>query len=78
MGHLRPAVIRWRLDGPERRDHLEELAQLRAVVEPIAAAVAASRADEAVCADLLLLAGQMEPTGAADDLAAFLEHDVAV
>ncbi|WP_323793495.1 FadR/GntR family transcriptional regulator, partial [Nocardioides sp.] len=40
-----PAVIRWRLDGPERRSHLIELAQLRAAVEPAAAALAAARAD---------------------------------
>ncbi len=72
-----PAVIRWRLEGPERRDHLVELAQLRAAVEPVAAAMATSRADEAVRAKLLLLAGQLESTGAAGDLAAFLEHDVA-
>lgn len=72
-----PAVVRWRLDGPERRDHLEELSQLRGAVEPVAAAMAASRADEAVRHDLLLLAEQMETTGASGDLAAFLEHDIA-
>lgn len=72
-----PAVIRWRLGGPERRDHLAELAQLRAVVEPAAAAMAASRADESVRAELVVLAEQMESTGAAGDLLAFLEHDVA-
>ncbi len=72
-----PAVIRWRLDGPERRDHLEELAHLRACVEPMAAALAASRVGDAARTDLLALAEQLESTGAAGDLAAFLEHDVA-
>ncbi len=72
-----PAVIRWRLDGPERRGHLEELAELRAAVEPAAAALAAVRADDDVRTRLLVLAEQMETTGAAGDLTAFLEHDVA-
>lgn len=72
-----PAVVRWRLDGPERRAHLEELAQLRAAVEPAAAALSATHADAEVRAQLLVLAEQMEATGAAGDLAAFLEHDVA-
>lgn len=72
-----PAVIRWRLDGPDRRAHLEELGQLRSAVEPSAAALAALKADDAVRADLLRLADDMEETGAAGDLAAFLEHDVA-
>jgi DNA-binding FadR family transcriptional regulator len=72
-----PAVIRWRLDGPGRGDHLEELAELRAAVEPAAAAMAATRAGAEVRAELLSLAERMEETGAAGDLRTFLEHDVA-
>ncbi len=71
-----PAVIRWRLDGPDRRHHLAELTQLRAAVEPAACALAAERADDAVRHELLALAEAMESSGAAGDLETFLEHDV--
>ncbi|MGH6656706.1 MAG: FadR/GntR family transcriptional regulator, partial [Actinocrinis sp.] len=39
-----PDVIRWRLSGPGRARHLDELTELRAAVEPAAAATAAIRA----------------------------------
>lgn len=71
-----PAVVRWRLDGADRADHLHELSQLRAAVEPASAALAASRAHPDDGAELVRLAHQMETTGAAGDLASFLEHDV--
>ncbi len=71
-----PAVIRWRLDGPERASHLHELSQLRAAVEPAAAALAAERAGGEQRAEFVRLAGAMEVTGAAGDLHGFLEHDV--
>ena len=51
-----PAVIRWRLEGPERHRHLAELSQLRAAVEPAASALAALRADDATRHDLTGLA----------------------
>nr|WP_240895517.1 FCD domain-containing protein [Kineococcus siccus] len=38
---LDPLVIRWRLGGPDREQQLTELRQLRAAVEPAAAAHAA-------------------------------------
>lgn len=72
-----PAVIRWRLAGAERREHLAELTQLRAAVEPAAAALAAERADADQRAEVLRLAEEMEATGSARDLQAFLEHDIA-
>ena len=72
-----PAVIRWRLEGPDRHGHLEELSQLRAAVEPSACALAAGRADDATRTYLADLAVSLEETGARGDLAAFLEHDVA-
>ncbi len=71
-----PAVIRWRLEGPARREHLAELSQLRAAVEPAAAALAALHADGSTRAEVLTLALEMESTGAAGDLRTFLEHDV--
>ena len=72
-----PAVVRWRLDGPQRTAHLRELSQLRAAVEPASAALAAEHAGSDDGHALLRLAHDMESTGAAGDLAAFLEHDVA-
>ena len=71
-----PAVIRWRLDGPGRRAHLGELTQLRAAVEPAAAALAALHADEQTRAEVVELAEAMEKTGSVGDLRTFLEHDV--
>lgn len=72
-----PAVIRWRLAGEQRAAHLSELSQLRAAVEPAAAELAATHASDGVRRELVQLAGDLEATGAAGDLAAFLEHDVA-
>jgi DNA-binding FadR family transcriptional regulator len=72
-----PAVIRWRLQGPERDAHLGELSQLRAAVEPAAAQLAAVEADDAERAEVLRLADLLEDTGAVGDLTAFLDHDVA-
>ena len=72
-----PAVIRWRLEGDERRQHLRELSQLRASVEPISASLAAVHADEVQRAEIVRLAAALETSGAAGDLGTFLEHDVA-
>ncbi|MGH3330317.1 MAG: FadR/GntR family transcriptional regulator [Nocardioidaceae bacterium] len=72
-----PAVIRWRLAGSGRATHLHELSQLRAAVEPMSAALAAAHADQAQRREIVRLAGELEVTGAAGDLKAFLEHDVA-
>ncbi|XRQ14703.1 FadR/GntR family transcriptional regulator [Actinomadura welshii] len=71
------AVIRWRLDGPERDTHLHQLSQLRSAIEPPAAALAARRADRGQRERIVELGAAMESTGAAGDLAAFLEHDIA-
>lgn len=72
-----PAVIRWKLDGEGRREHLRELSELRSAVEPSSAALAARFADEHQRTEVVRLAGLMETSGAAGDLATFLEHDVA-
>lgn len=71
-----PAVIRWRLAGADRAAHLHELSQLRAAIEPAAAELAAERATPQARAEILALAEDLESTGAAGDLATFLEHDV--
>lgn len=72
-----PAVIRWRLAGPDRAAHLHELSQLRAAVEPAAAALAARGADAAQRTEVVRLAAELEKTGAVGDLRTFLEIDVA-
>lgn len=71
-----PDLIRWRLASEERAAHLYELAQLRAVIEPAASELAAIHASEEVRSELLLLADDLERTGAAQDLESFLELDV--
>lgn len=72
-----PAVIRWRLAGPERASQLHQLSQLRAAIEPPAAELAAVNADEGQRARILDISLALESTGAAGDLTAFLEHDIA-
>lgn len=72
-----PAVIRWRLDSPRRAVHLAELTELRAAVEPSAAALAARHANDAQRLEVVRLAEAMEETGSAGDLRTFLEHDIA-
>ncbi len=42
---LDPDVIRWRLAGEDRLEHLQELLELRLLVEPPAARLAAERSD---------------------------------
>ena len=70
------AVIRWRLAGPEREEQLHQLSQLRAAIEPPAAALAAVNADDGQRRRIVEVADALESTGAAGDLRAFLEHDV--
>lgn len=71
-----PSVIRWRLDGPERADQLRQLTELRAAIEPLAAAGAARNAGDAQRKRLVELAALMEEAGGRGDLAVFLDHDV--
>jgi DNA-binding FadR family transcriptional regulator len=75
--HYAPSVVRWRLAGPGRARLLHQLSQLRAAVEPPSAALSALHAPADVRARVLVLAEELESTGSAGDLAAFLELDVA-
>ena len=70
------AVIRWRLAGSEREEQLHQLSELRAAIEPPAAALAAMHADDAQRRQGVEVADALETTGAAGDLKTFLEHDV--
>lgn len=69
-------VIRWRLAGPGRLAQLRSLTELRAAVEPVAAAAAARHADAAEVDRLLGLAARMRELGEAGRLEEFLACDV--
>lgn len=69
-------VIRWRLAGPGRLAQLRSLTELRAAVEPVAAAAAARHADAAEVDRLLALAARMRELGEAGRLEEFLDCDV--
>jgi DNA-binding FadR family transcriptional regulator len=71
-----PAVIRWQLAGPDRAAVLHQLSQLRAAIEPPAAALAACNADAELRRTIVETAEVLETTGADGDLQTFLEHDV--
>lgn len=72
-----PFVIRWRLDSRRRPAQLRSLTELRAAVEPAAAALAAARATPEQAGALTASVIGLVATGRAGDLNAFLEHDIA-
>ncbi|MEY9932912.1 DNA-binding FadR family transcriptional regulator [Catenulispora sp. GP43] len=71
-----PDVIRWRLAGNERTAVLDELTELRAAVEPTAAAAAARQADRQKRTKLLESSARMRAAAAEGDRTSFLEADV--
>lgn len=72
-----PRLIRWRLDSPDRAAQLRSLGELRSGFEPVAAALAATRATPEQCAALSAAADDLVVHGRAGDLDAFLVADVA-
>jgi len=77
---LDPLVIRWRLDGPDRFDQLDELRGLRQAVEPEAAATAARRVARGEIpredlAPLTLAADALTGAAQHDDPGVFLKAD---
>ncbi|MFI7481134.1 FadR/GntR family transcriptional regulator [Kocuria sp. M1R5S2] len=60
-----PRVIRWRLGGPGRDAQLLSLTELRAAIEPVAARLAAVRADEPARRRLVALAARLRELGEA-------------
>lgn len=60
---LNPRVIAWRLQGPGREAQLRSLTELRAAVEPTAARLAATHADERDVALLVELANCLTDLG---------------
>ncbi|MFJ6463169.1 FadR/GntR family transcriptional regulator [Streptomyces sp. NPDC091387] len=71
-----PQVIRWRLASPSRSAQLRELAELRAAVEPSAAALAAMGASADARTSLVALAQAMAGV-ARDDIQGFIAADLA-
>ncbi|MGQ1798981.1 FadR/GntR family transcriptional regulator [Kocuria oceani] len=60
-----PRLIRWRLGGPGRDAQLLSLTELRAAIEPVAARLAAARADESTRRRLVELAARLKELGQA-------------
>lgn len=60
-----PRLIRWRLSGPGRAAQLLSLTELRAAIEPLAARLAAARADGATRRRLVALAARLKELGEA-------------
>lgn len=71
-----PQVIRWRLASAGRIAQLRSITELRAAVEPQAAALAAVRATPQEASDLIGLAGKMWAAGKAGDEPEFLRLDI--
>lgn len=71
-----PSVIRWRLAGPERASQMHQLTELRAAIEPPAAAAAARHATTEQRERIVELAHLLDETGVRGDLDTFLDHDV--
>ncbi len=70
-----PRIIRWRLDEGDRAEQLLSLSELRRGVEPVAASLAAQRADLTQCRVLAAAASDMAVHGRSGDLAAYLVAD---
>lgn len=73
---LSPTLIRWQLDADPHGPKLGALNELRAAIEPVAAAAAARRATETQRARLLKLAAQLRIEAAKKDLGDFLAIDI--
>nr|WP_239075027.1 FCD domain-containing protein [Streptomyces sp. SID10853] len=72
-----PQVIRWRLASPRRETQLRELAELRAAVEPSAAALAATGAGDEARRALSAHAQAMAGAAHAGDSRGFIAADAA-
>jgi DNA-binding FadR family transcriptional regulator len=70
-----PRLIRWRLDAGERTDFLLTLSELRRGFEPVAAALAAERANEHHCRILAAAVSDMVMHGRSGDLDQYLLAD---
>ncbi|MFI8632973.1 FadR/GntR family transcriptional regulator [Microbacterium sp. NPDC077663] len=76
---LNADIIEWSLDGPNRRDVIIELTELRVAVEPVAARLAAERASATERDELLRWATKLSDLGSQGlgDSDEYLEADIA-
>lgn len=72
-----PRLIRWRLDAGDRAAQLISLSELRLGFEPVAAALAARRADPHQCRIMAAAVSDMAVHGRSGDLEAYLLADKA-
>jgi DNA-binding FadR family transcriptional regulator len=70
-------VLRWRASSSDGADQFEQLAELRRIIEPAAAALAAQRADEADIEALTSMLAQMHAAHTERDGTREAEADVA-
>src|SRR5690349_23331960 len=70
-----PRVIRWRLDEGDRTAQLLSLSELRRGIEPVAAALAADRANAHHCRILAAAVSDMSVHGRDGDLESYLLAD---
>lgn len=74
---LAPQVVRWQLEVDPRGPKLGALTELRAAVEPVAAAAAARRATERQRSRLLTLADSIRVKGTTGIVPSYLKEDIA-
>ena len=74
---LAPQVVRWQLDVDPHGPKLGALTELRAAIEPVAAAAAARRATEDQRSGLLALATAIRAKGTTGNVASYLDDDIA-
>jgi DNA-binding FadR family transcriptional regulator len=72
-----PQVLRWRLAGPARMEHLRSLSELRDAVEPMAARLAAQRATSAQLDALTAAVTGMSTNARTANSGAYLAADAA-
>ncbi|MGN8026871.1 FadR/GntR family transcriptional regulator [Microbacterium sp. 22242] len=71
-----PELIDWQLDGSDRLRVLHELSQLRSAIEPLAARLAATKADPAQRTALVKAVLGMVEHGDRADEAPYMQHDI--
>lgn len=74
---LSPLVIRWQLETSPAGPKFGALTELRAAIEPVAAAAAARRATEQQRMELLRLASVIHEQGSTGSVASYLDADIA-
>ena len=74
---LAPELVRWQLEADPHGPKLGALTELRAAIEPVAAAAAARRATEEQRSELFARAAAIRAQGATGNVASYLDDDIA-